>query len=65
MITKCPHCESSFGLSHKFQIEHEVEIVDNCAEVFDTYVCPHCKGCVGVKQTSNKILDWFTEVELL
>lgn len=65
MIIKCPHCESSFGLSHKFQIDHEVEIVDNCAEIYDTYVCPHCKGCVGVKQTSGKILDWYSEVELL
>ena len=61
----CPHCEGSFEPSRKFQIDHEVEIVDNCAEVFDTYVCPHCKGCVGVKMTSGEIRDWFTEVELL
>ena len=61
----CPHCEGSFEPSRKFQIDHEIEIVDNCAEVYATFVCPHCKGCVGVKQTSGEILDWFTEVELL
>ena len=65
MEIRCPHCESSFELSHKLVIEHEVEIVGGCAEVFDTYVCPLCKGCVGVKHTSSEILDWYTEVELL
>ena len=65
MEIKCPHCEKTFTLLRKHQIDHEVEIIDNCAEVFDTYVCLHCKGCVGVKHTSGEILDWFTEVELL
>lgn len=65
MEIRCPHCAKTFTLLRKHQIDHEVEIVDDCAEVFDTYVCPLCKGCVGVKHTSGEIFDWYTEVELL
>ena len=65
MGVKCPHCEKTFTLLRKHQIDHEVEIVGGCAEIYDTFVCPLCEGCVGVKHTSGEILDWFTEVELL
>lgn len=67
-MIKCPHCEGSIDPSNrKYHIDHEVEIVHRKPEIYDTYVCPHCKGYVGLKMTGPEIQDneWEIEVELL
>jgi hypothetical protein len=69
MKIKCPHCEAEIDMDTMersvHRPDHEVEIIDQCAVVYDVFSCPHCRSAFGRKMTSGDILDWYTEWEIL